>query len=106
MNIDVELKNHLLCETLINNIIPPTLLEARGVINGIDTVVDVFMKTFIQQIHDTFTEGEVIKTYDNPDILKGISTFFIEISDFLQKLMVRQKRSSRLLAGGVHQISE
>lgn len=84
MNIDVELKNHLLCETLINNIIPPTLLEARGVINGIDTVVDVFMKTFIQQIHDTFTEGEVIKTYDNPDILKGISTFFTNFQILLR----------------------
>lgn len=70
---NLELKNHLLFEFNYynNNVIK----ETRGVINGIETVVQSMLEMVSKQLHDTFiTHKPTYKKYNG----LGIKTFFNE----------------------------
>lgn len=96
MNIDFELKNHLVCEFLRRKIAPSLLSEERGVVGGIDEVVDAFMKAFREQIEGTFKSDEIIQTYKNPKILGGINTFF---KSFNIELLTRKSNKTTYNGG-------
>ena len=101
MNTDIELKNHLICEFLIRKSAPSVLLEARGVVNNIDEVVDAFMEAFQKQITETFTRlTDRVQSYNNSNILDGIDTFFTNFNIYLTT-----RKSPKVTYNGVMQPS-
>jgi len=97
MDINTELRNHLICEFLTRKLAPSLLIETRGVINGIDEVIDAFMSVIEQQVESTFngTNTTISQTYNNEDIIAGIKTFFKEFN-----IKITTKRSSKNAVNG------
>lgn len=90
MNINIELKNHLLYEFTINNY--GFLNETRSIVNGIDNTVLMFLNMVSEQIKNTKTKSTNIYTEKNNF---NIKTFFTQF-----KLKLTITKGEKKYSGG------
>lgn len=81
MNLNTELKNHILCEfSLHKNLHPFLITETRGVVDGMDDIVNVFIRMVKPQVNDLFSTGKPTTIYYDETTdefyYSGLKTFF------------------------------
>lgn len=94
MNSDLELKNHIICEFLIRNNTPTIITETRGVVNGIDDVVNTLTKAMLPQamnVSKGIEGNSSTEIYNDSNILSSIKTFFNDFNIRL-KIIKSQKK--------------